>query len=113
MEALQSPETSLVNTTIFSVFFLVLSPIAFCRPYLAWISALQGYSGSIRKVFKKTSGNYLKFLGLMFILNLPGFFVYEADTLLNCHGWFSVGFYSIYILFFNIVFTKVYDWFNQ
>ena len=113
MEALQAPETSLLNVTIFSIIFLFLSPIAFVKPYLAWISALQGYSGSIRKVFKKTKGNYFAFLKLMFFLNLPCFFIYQADTLLNCHGWFSVGFYSIYLIYANIVFAKVYDWFNS
>ena len=111
MEMLQAPQMGLLNMAIFSLIFLLISPFAFSRPYLAWISALQGFSGSVRKVFKKTKGNNLTFIALMFLLNLPCFFVYEADIFLKCHGWFSVGFYSIYLLYFNIVFAKVYDWF--
>lgn len=113
MAALQVPETSVFNVLIFSLIFLLISPFAFCRPYLAWISALQGYSGSIRKVFKKTTGNNIRFLSLIFLLNLPCFVAYGADVLLHCHGWFSVGFYSIYLIYFNIVFAKVYDFFYQ
>ena len=112
MSALQSPQTSLLNVMIFSTFFLMLSPIAFCRPYLAWISALQGYSGSVRKIFKKTQGNYFSFLGLVVLLDIPCIFAHEADIFLHCHGFFLVGFYSIYLIYLNIVFAKVYDFFN-
>jgi len=111
MSALEVPETSLLNVFVFSVIFLLISPFAFCRPYLAWISALQGLSGSIRKVFRKTAGNNLRFILLILVLNLPCLAAYEADVLLGCHGWFSVGFYSFYLIFFNIVFAKVYDYF--
>ena len=111
MAALQAPQMSLFNVAIFSMVFLSISPIIFCRPYLAWISALQGYSGSIKKVFKKTKGNDMAFVYLMLLLNLPCFIVYGVDTMLGCHGWFSTGFYSIYLIYFNIVFAKVYDWF--
>ncbi len=111
MSALQMPQTSVLNVLVFSIIFLLISPFAFCRPYLAWISALQGYSGSIRKVFKKTKGNNIKFLSLIFLLNLPCFVAYGADVMLKCHGWFSVGFYSIYLIYFNIVFAKVYEYF--
>lgn len=112
MSAIQSGQTSLLNMTIFSVIFLFLSPVAFCRPYLAFIAAVQGLNGSLRKTFKKTQNNYFAFLSLMFFLNLPCFIAYQADILLNCHGWFSVGFYSVYLIYFNLVFAKVYDWFN-
>ncbi len=111
MSALQMPQTSVLNVLVFSIIFLLISPFAFCKPYLAWISALQGYSGSIRKVFKKTKGNNIKFFSLIFLLNLPCFVAYGADVMLKCHGWFSVGFYSIYLIYFNIVFAKVYEYF--
>lgn len=111
MAMLQAPEISLFNVAVFSVIFLLCAPIAFCRPYLAFISAVQGLSGSVRKIFKKTQGNYLPFLALMIALNLPCLLVYELDTLLMCHGWFQVGFYSIYLIYFNIVFATVYNTF--
>ncbi len=111
MTALQTPSTSLLNVSVFSLLFLLISPFAFCRPYLAWISALQGFSGSVRKVIKKTTGNNFHFMTLMFLLNLPCIVAFEIDTLLGCHGWFSVAFYSIYLIYCNIVFAKVYDYF--
>lgn len=113
MAAIQAPEMSLYNTAVFSLVFLVISPIVFCRPYLAWISSLQGCSGSIKKVFKKTKGNYMPFVYLMFLLNLPCFVAYGFDSMLGCFGWFSVMFYSVYLIYFNIVFAKVYDFFYQ
>lgn len=113
MSALQAPQTSLLNITIFSSIFLVISPVVFCKPYLAWISALQGLSGSIRKVFKKTKGNYISFLSLMFVLNLPCAAIYEIDAWLECQGWLSAGFYSIYLIYCNLIFAKVYDFFYR
>lgn len=111
MATLQAPEISFFNMMVFSVIFLFCSPIAFCRPYLAFISAVQGLSGSVKKVFKKTQGNYLTFFALMLLLNLPCLLIYKIDTHLMCHGWFEVGFYSIYLIYFNIVFATVYDTF--
>ena len=113
MTALQTPSTSLLNVSVFSLLFLLISPFAFCRPYLAWISALQGFSGSVRKVFKKTVGNNLRFMLLMFLLNLPCILAFEIDTLLGCHGWFLAAFYSIYLIYCNVVFAKVYNHFYQ
>lgn len=113
MAAIQAPEMSLYNTAVFSLVFLVISPIVFCRPYLAWISSLQGCSGSIKKVFKKTKGNDMQFVYLMFLLNLPCFAAYGFDSLIGCFGWFSVIFCSIYLIYFNVVFAKVYDFFYQ
>lgn len=109
MEAIKSPETTILNTVIFSVIFLVISPFAFCRPYLAWISALQGRNGSVRKAFKRTEGKYFWFLTLMFWLNLPAVIVCWIDLKIGCHGWLNVGFYSVFLLYFNVVFAKIYD----
>lgn len=111
MAAVQSPQTSVLNMIIFSGIFLIISPIVFVRPYLAWISALQGLTGSVRKVFKKTKGNYFSFLILMSVAQLPSFLAYGVDTLLECRGWFACVFYSFYLVYVNIVFAKVYDYF--
>jgi len=113
MAAMEAPQMSLYNVMIFSAIFLVISPIVFCRPYLAWISSLQGCSGSIKKVFKRTKGNDMPFVYLMILLNLPCIAVYGFDTLLGCGGWFSAVFYSVYLIYFNVVFAKVYDFFYQ
>ncbi|MBQ7659297.1 MAG: hypothetical protein IJS26_00940 [Alphaproteobacteria bacterium] len=111
MALLQAPEAGLINIGIFSLIFLSISPFAFSRPFLAWISALQGYSGLMRKVFQKTRGNNVQFFKLMFLLQVPCFLIFLADNGLGCHGWLSVCFYSVYLIYFNLVFAKVYDFF--
>lgn len=111
MSLLQAPEAGLINIGIFSLIFLGISPFAFSRPFLAWISALQGYSSLMRKVFQKTRGNNVQFFKLMFLLQIPCFLIFCADNRLGCHGWLSACFYSVYLLYFNLVFAKVYDFF--
>lgn len=111
MEAIQSPQTNVLNMMIFSVIFLFISPVVFVRPYLAWISALQGFSGSVRKVFRQTKGNYFSLLFLMTLIQVPPFLSYGTDEFLECHGWFSVVFCSFYLVYTNLIFAKVYDFF--
>ncbi len=45
-----------------NVLFLLVSPIIAYRPFLAWISALIGRSGSLRLAWEKTRNNYWEFL---------------------------------------------------
>ncbi len=111
MAALQSPQTSVFNMFVFLSIFLVISPVVFVCPYMAWISALQGLTGSIKKVFKKTKGNYFSFLLLMSVAQLPSSLACSVDTLLECHGFFACVFCSFYLVYMNVVFAKVYDYF--
>jgi len=111
MDALQNVEAGFINRTVFGVVLILLSPLIICRPYFACISALQGLNASMRKAFRKTSGNYRNFVILMLFLNLPCVAIYEADQYLECHGWLSCGFYSIFFIYFNLVFAKLYDFF--
>jgi hypothetical protein len=113
MEALQNMEADVLNQAIFAVILLFLSPMIICRPFVAWISALQGLNGSMHKAFYKTRGNYLRFVELMFWLNLPCVAVIPIDSALGTFGWFNVGFYSIYFLWFNLVFARMYDFFSS
>lgn len=111
MDALQNVEASMLNRLLFSLVLVLISPLIICRPFFAWISSLQGLNGSMRKAFRKTSGNYGNFAGIMFILNLPCVFVYELDLYAGCGGWLSIAFYSIFFIYFNLVFAKLYDYF--
>lgn len=111
MEALQNIEASLLNQLIFSLVLIVISPQIICRPFFAWIAALLGHNGSMRKAFRKTAGNYGRFMLLMLILNLPCVIVWELDQYLDCHGWLAVVFYSIYFIFLNLIFAKMYEFF--
>ena len=113
MAAVQSPETSVLNMIIFLSIFLIIAPVVFVRPYLAWISALQGLTGSVKKVFKKTKGNYFSFLILISVAQLPSSLSYSVDTLLGCHGFFACTFCSFYLVYLNVVFATVYDYFYR
>lgn len=111
MEALQNAEAGILNQVVLAIILLIISPIIICRPYFAWISSLQGLNGSMRKAFRKTEGNYWRFAYIMMILNLPCIVIYELDLYLGCHGWLSVGFYSIFFIYLNLVFAKLYEFF--
>lgn len=111
MEALQNVEASILNQVVLAVILLIISPLIICRPYFAWISSLQGLNASMRKAFRKTEGNYGNFMLIMLILNIPCLIVYELDMYLECHGWLSVGFYSIFFIYLNLVFAKLYEFF--
>jgi len=45
-----------------NIIFLLISPIIAYRPFLAWIAALIGRSGSLRLAWEKTRHNYWEFL---------------------------------------------------
>lgn len=111
MEALQNMETGFINQMFFGVILLFISPLIICRPFFAWIAALLGYNGSMRRAFSKTVGHYWHFVSIMFILNLPCTLVLVADDYLGCSGWLFVAFYSIFFIYFNLVFAKMYDFF--
>lgn len=111
MEALQDEEASILNQVILSIILVIISPVIICRPYFAWISSLQGLNGSMLKAFRKTAGNYRRFVWIMLLLNIPCLTVYELDTYLACHGWLSIGFYSIFFIYINLVFAKLYEYF--
>lgn len=111
MAALENIEANILNQVVFSLILILISPLIICRPYFAWISSILGLSGSMRKAFRKTEGNYFQFILAMLFLNLPCVLVLEADKYLQCHGWLAVSFYSIFFLYFNLVFAKMYDFF--
>lgn len=111
MMALQNMEAGILNQTIFALILILVSPQILCRPYFAWIASLLGQRGSLRKAFRKTAGNNLRFMAVMFLLNLPCVIIWEADLYLGCEGWLAVAFYSIFFLYINLVFAKMYDFF--
>lgn len=111
MEALQNVEGSFLNRLAFTALLILISPLIICRPFFAWISALQGLNGSMRKAFRRTAGNYWNFVTIMLILNIPCVLIYEIDLYLDCHGWLAGTFYSLFFLYYNLVYAKLYDFF--
>lgn len=56
---------------------LLVSPIIFFRPMMAWISSVIGRSGSLRNAWRRTKGNYLRFLAVVFLFNAAAYLVQE------------------------------------
>ena len=90
---------------------VVSSPFLIIRPYLAWISALIGRSGTLRSAWNRTRGNYWEFLllGVMLGVMLTLFYhlgeaVPQLKTALQGAG-------VILAVFFNIILAKVYEFF--
>lgn len=111
MQQLQAAPANTLDMLILSAIFMLFSPLILCRPFLAWISSLQGLNGSLKKAWKKTSGNYWRFVLIMIGLNLPCVIAYELDLYLKCNGWLIVAAYSVSFIYYNLVFAKLYDFF--
>ncbi len=111
MAALQNIEGSILNQMVFAAVLLFLSPFIISRPTFAWLSALQGLNGSMHKAFRKTQGNYWRFVLVIALLDIPCFAAYGADVLLGCHNWLFLAFGSLFCLYFSVVFAKLYDFF--
>ena len=113
MLTLQNIEGDVVNQFIFSGILLIASPIIIARPFFAWMSSLQGLNGSFKKAFRKTQGNYWRFLFIMVFLNIPCVIFYEVDKVLCLNGWLSTFVCAGFFVYFNLAFAKMYDFFYE
>ena len=113
MLTLQNIEGDVVNQFIFSGILLIASPIIIARPVFAWMSSLQGLNGSFKKAFRKTQGNYWRFLFIMVFLNIPCVIFYEVDKVLCLNGWLSTFVCAGFFVYFNLAFAKMYDFFYE
>ena len=111
MLQLQNASANSLNMIILSALIMLFMPFILCRPFLGFIASVQGLNGSIKKAWKKSTGNYWQFISIMFLLNLPCAAIYEADKYLGCNGYLSLAFYSIFFIYYNLVFAKIYDFF--
>ena len=111
MMQLQKAPASTLNMIILSSILILSFPLILCRPFLAFIASVQGLNGSLRKAWKKSVGNYWQFILLMFLINTPCLAVYEADNYLNCGGYLNLIFSSVFFVYYNVVFAKLYDFF--
>lgn len=111
MLALQNTEADFLNISAFTLLLLLLSPFIVCQPFFAWMASLQDMEAFMAKAFEKTRGNYWRFVALMTILNVPTMLVFEVDKIFSCQGWFTVGFYALFFVYFNLVFAELEDFF--
>ena len=111
MQQLQNAPTNALNMAVLSALIMLFMPFILCRPFLGFIASVQGLNGSIKKAWKKSAGNYWRFITIMFLLNLPCVAIYEVDKHLGYNGYLNLVFYSAFFVYYNLVFAKIYDFF--
>ena len=105
MLILQSHQ-NLLGKLLFYCFMILISPYTITRPYLAFISSLVGKSRSIMDAYKKTQGNYWRFVSYAFIMSSLFAISYYIDTIYKTKTLIFV--MTIIPIYFNIVFITIY-----
>lgn len=96
---------------IANILFILASPIIAYRPFLAWISALIGRSGSLRFAWERTKGNYVEFLLIAIITNLSISVVRWGIWQVGGNDYMTLLFMSPVLIYFNVVAAKIYEFF--
>lgn len=94
-----------------NILFLIVSPIVAYRPFLAWISAILGRSGSLRQAWSKTTGNYGRFLAIAVITELSLMILRRMIFYFNGNDYITVAFAAVILVYFNVVAAQVYKFF--
>ncbi len=94
-----------------TVILLLVTPLIFYRPLFAWISAVIGRSGSLRNAWRRTRGNYGRFLLVTIVFNVAAFLIDRIDTWLNAADWLNFVLGSPLVVFCNVYIAKSYDFF--
>ena len=102
---------SFIGTSIFYIVMLLISPITITRPYLAWISSLIGKSRSIMDAYKRTKGNYWKFVICAIIMSGPFVLLYDLDKAYKINTLIYAA--ACLPIYFNIVFLNIYKAFYK
>jgi len=90
---------------------LLVTPLIFYRPLFAWISAVIGRSGSLRNAWRRTRGNYGRFLLVAVAFNAVAFMTDAIDNLFHAADWLNFAFGSPLVVFCNVYIAKSYDFF--
>ena len=96
---------------IANILFLLVSPSIVYRPFLAWIAALIGRSGSLRLAWEKTKGNYANFLVVAAGFNAVVMLVQGVVLLLGGNIYISMIFVMPLFVFFNVMLAKMFEFF--
>ncbi len=96
---------------ITDIVFLLISPIMVYRPFLAWISALVGRSGSLRFAWSKTKGNYGEFLLLAVLTNFSIVLGRCLVWSLGGNDYLTLVLAAPLVVYFNVVSIKAYEFF--
>ncbi len=96
---------------IANIVFILVSPQIAYRPFLAWISALAGRSGSLRFAWEKTKGNYMEFLLIAIITNLSLMLIRLVIWQLGGDDYITLIFAAPLAIYFNVISAKAYEFF--
>ncbi len=100
-----------VLVLVASLLFMLVSPQIAYRPFLAWVSALAGRSGSLRFAWERTKGNYGAFLLIALITNLGLMLIRWCIWQLGGDDYITLIFAAPMITYFNIISAKAYEFF--
>lgn len=103
-------ETDYVDLFL-NIILVVTSPLVFYRPFLAWISALLGRSGSLRSAWQKTKGNYWEFLVISIVINFSFMLVQQFAGLIQAPMAIACLVYAPFLVYVNIILAKLYEFF--
>ncbi len=103
-------ESDLVDLGL-NVVLVLFSPLIFYRPFLAWISALIGRSGSLRSAWAKTGGNYWEFLLMALLFNFGVVAVQQLMEFMEVPLPFLLAALSPLVVYYNVVMAKSYEFF--
>ncbi len=96
---------------IANIMFVLTSPIIAYRPFLAWISSLNGRAGSLRMAWNKTKGNYAEFLLIAIITNLSIGLIRWIIMHIGGNDYITLLFLAPVITYFNVVAAETYRFF--
>lgn len=94
-----------------SLILMLASPVVIYRPFLAWISALIGRSGSLRSAWNRTRHNYWEFLLVALIFNFGFVAVQQFFALVKAPLPVMLAVLSPIVVYFNVVMAKSYEFF--
>lgn len=94
-----------------NIMFLMVSPVIVYRPFLAWIAALLGRSGSLRLAWDRTKGNYGEFLVIAVLVELIIWAIDSTVSMLGGNEFVVMLVASPVVVFFNILSAKLFEFF--
>lgn len=94
-----------------AVVLLLVSPVIFYRPFFAWVSSVIGRSGSIQNAWRRSRGNYWRFVLVVLLFNLPAAAAEGLDSFLGLQSWLLLTVGAPLVVFCNVYIAKSYEFF--
>ena len=90
---------------------VLVSPWLIYRPFMAWISALLGRSGTLKTAWNRTQNNFWEFLLVAVIFNLSFVFIQQLCSFLAIPLPLMLLMLAPLTVYFNLVLAKSYEFF--